>query len=94
MIRGRREFLKVGGGVIATPGFPCVTLAGPVETIEMRGTARGEHVWFAPVGLAVAPGTTWPATELSSSRDRSPVGVDPHPRALPPLGRVSRLCSG
>lgn len=58
MTPGRREFLMVGGGVIATLGFPRVTLAGPGETIEMKGTARGEHVWFAPVGLAVAPGTT------------------------------------
>jgi plastocyanin len=24
----------------------------------MSGTARGEHVWFRPQGLAVAPGTT------------------------------------
>jgi len=23
----------------------------------MRGTKRGEHVWFAPYGVAVAPGT-------------------------------------
>ncbi|MRX50007.1 hypothetical protein GI374_05985 [Paracoccus sp. S-4012] len=28
---------------------------GPV-LIEMRGSARGEHVGFAPLGLAVAPG--------------------------------------
>lgn len=24
----------------------------------MRGTTRGERIWFAPVGLAVSPGTT------------------------------------
>ncbi|MCV2890443.1 plastocyanin/azurin family copper-binding protein [Ruegeria aquimaris] len=57
MIRGRREFLMVGGGVIATLGFPRAVSAGRVEIIEMKGTARGEHVWFAPIGLAVEPGT-------------------------------------
>lgn len=29
-----------------------------MEVIEMRGTARGERVWFAPRGLAVSTGTT------------------------------------
>lgn len=58
MIRARRRFLMVGGGVIATLGFPRAPLAAQVETVEMKGTARGEHVWFAPTGLAVSPGTT------------------------------------
>lgn len=54
----RRSVLVFGGGVIATLGTPARLLAGPVETVEMRGTARGERVWFDPRGLAVAPGTT------------------------------------
>ncbi|WP_254368290.1 plastocyanin/azurin family copper-binding protein [Paracoccus sp. Z118] len=31
--------------------------AGPL-LVEMKGSPRGEQVWFAPVGLAVAPGET------------------------------------
>src|SRR5690606_40665967 len=47
--------------------FPYTTLfrsmaarigAAAVEVIEMRGTERGDRVWFAPRGLAVATGTT------------------------------------
>lgn len=58
MTQGRREFLMVGGGVITTLGFPRAVLAARVEVVEMTGTARGEHVWFVPSGLAVEPGTT------------------------------------
>lgn len=54
----RRQVLLLGGGVLATLGLPHLLRAAPVETIEMKGTARGEHVWFAPVGLAVPVGTT------------------------------------
>lgn len=53
----RRLVLGLGGGVIATFLPPVKVWAGPVAIIEMRGTARGEKVWFAPRGLAVAPGT-------------------------------------
>jgi plastocyanin len=38
--------------------MPAIVRAAPVEVIEMRGTARGERVWFRPHGLAVAVGTT------------------------------------
>lgn len=52
----RRKALVLGGGLLATLAAPRMALAGAVEVIEMRGTARGERVWFAPHGLAVAPG--------------------------------------
>lgn len=55
---GRRAFLLAGGGAIATLGLARTSRAAPVQTIELKGTSRGEHVWFAPAGLAVAPGTT------------------------------------
>ncbi|MDO5706884.1 MAG: plastocyanin/azurin family copper-binding protein [Paracoccus sp. (in: a-proteobacteria)] len=32
--------------------------AAQAALIEMRGSPRGERVWFAPIGLAVAPGAT------------------------------------
>ena len=54
----RRTALALGGGLLATPAAPRALLARAPETIEMRGTARAEHVWFKPYGVAVAPGTT------------------------------------
>lgn len=54
----RRLILTFGGGALATLTMSARTWASPVEVIEMRGTPRGERVWFAPHGLAVAPGTT------------------------------------
>ncbi len=54
----RRKVLALGGGLLATLAAPRTLLARAVRVIEMRGTARGEHVWFAPHGIAVAPGTT------------------------------------
>jgi plastocyanin len=58
MMPTRRTTLALGGGLLATLAVPRALLASAAETIEMRGTARGEHVWFAPYGIAVAPGTT------------------------------------
>lgn len=53
----RRTALALGGGLLVTLAVPRPLLAGAVETIEMRGSARGERVWFAPFGIAIAPGT-------------------------------------
>lgn len=53
----RRKILAIGGGVLAAPLAPVQALATPLAVIEMRGSARGERIWFAPQGLAVAPGT-------------------------------------
>ncbi|MBP7240756.1 plastocyanin/azurin family copper-binding protein [Amaricoccus sp.] len=55
----RRQLLAIGGGLGAALVLgPRRLLAAPVEAIEMRGSARGERIWFAPRGLAVARGTT------------------------------------
>lgn len=48
--------LKLGGGPLVALAAPAILHAAGTEVIEMRGTARGEHVWFAPLGLAVATG--------------------------------------
>lgn len=53
----RRKVLAFGGGVLATLVAPVNASATPLEVIEMRGTARGENIWFTPQGLTVAPGT-------------------------------------
>lgn len=57
MMATRRRLLAMGGGVVATLSWSGAPRAETTVMIEMRGTARGERVWFAPVGLAVAPGT-------------------------------------
>lgn len=57
MTVSRRGFLTLGGGVLATLSSPALLQAGSPEMIEMRGTARGERIWFAPRGLAVSTGT-------------------------------------
>ncbi len=54
----RRMVLTLGGGALATLTISFRVNAAPTETIEMRGTARGERIWFSPRGLAVAPGAT------------------------------------
>lgn len=57
MTLSRRQILALGGGLCAAHLAPRNLLAASIEVIEMRGTARGEHVWFVPRGLAVTPGT-------------------------------------
>lgn len=54
----RRRFLVLGGGLAAALAAPALAQETPSAAIQMQGTARGERVWFAPVGLAVTPGTT------------------------------------
>lgn len=58
MTMHRRALLTLAGGVLASLRLSVRATAAPVETIEMRGTARGERIWFLPRGLAVAAGTT------------------------------------
>ena len=68
----RREFLRAGGwtlaGLTATGLAPrlagtglgslLAASAGRVAEIRMRSDARGARVWFDPLGLRIAPGTT------------------------------------
>jgi plastocyanin len=58
MIWTRRHVLALGGSGLAALAVPRLARAAGIEVIEMRGTPRGERVWFAPQGLAVVPGTT------------------------------------
>lgn len=53
----RRQFLILGGGRLVALAAPIQLRASPVALIEMKATTRGEHVWFTPQGLAVAPRT-------------------------------------
>jgi plastocyanin len=61
MGHSRREFLKAGGLALAGYAFaPARQLrsATTLEVIEMRSDSLGSRVWFDPLGLQVAPGTT------------------------------------
>ncbi len=53
----RRRFLIGAGGGLAALGLSGSPVAAEPAVIAMRGTARGERVWFEPLGLAVAIGT-------------------------------------
>lgn len=69
--QGRRDFLRLGGLAIvsfglsplrplaeAVPGAVRPRPAPAVEVIEMQSDLLGTKVWFDPIGLHVAPGTT------------------------------------
>ncbi|MGX0877839.1 plastocyanin [Roseovarius sp. MBR-154] len=56
-MRTRRHILAAGGGGLATLAMPSLLRAQQVEVIEMRGTPRGERIWYNPIGLAITPGT-------------------------------------
>lgn len=53
----------------------------------MRGTARGERVWFAPLGLAVAPGTVLRFVNLDPGNSHTATTYHPdlfdRPRRIP-----------
>jgi len=55
-----RRTLLAGGGAVAAWSLGAVRAAAATRQveIEMRGRMDGSRVWFDPIGLAVAPGTT------------------------------------
>ncbi|MGH7669760.1 MAG: plastocyanin/azurin family copper-binding protein [Gemmatimonadaceae bacterium] len=67
----RRDFLKAGGLALAGAGLSGdrrawaalieptrASVVPPVQVIEMRSNLSGSRVWFDPIGVFVAPGTT------------------------------------
>jgi plastocyanin len=72
MATSRREFLRAGGwtlaGLAAAGAVPrpagsrlaslSAESAGLVVEVRMRSDARGSRVWFDPLGVRIAPGTT------------------------------------
>lgn len=62
----RREFLRVGGVLVAglfmtnrTPASPTVQSdGGSIVEIRMKSDIMGSHVWFDPVGILIKPGQT------------------------------------
>ncbi|WP_193175301.1 cupredoxin domain-containing protein [Oricola nitratireducens] len=86
MMTGRRQFLALGGGLGAALLLPRALRAASVEVIEMRGTARGEHIWFAPKALAVAPGTT--VRFVNRDKGNSHTATAYHPANFDRLRRI------
>ena len=83
----RRHILALGGGGLATLAAPGLARAGGMEVIEMSGTARGEHVWFRPQGLAIAPGTTLRFVNRDAGNSHTATAYHPdlfgRPRRIP-----------
>lgn len=52
----------------------------------MRGTARGERIWFSPGGLAVAPGTTLRFVNLDKGNSHTATAY--HPANFDRLRRI------
>jgi len=82
----RREALLVGGGALATLAGPALAQSIQVERIEMRGTARGERIWFSPRGIAIPAGTT--LRFVNSDPGNSHTATAYHPDLF---GRYSRI---
>jgi plastocyanin len=83
MMWTRRHVLALGGSGLATLAIPHLARAAPAELVEMSGTSRGERVWFAPQGLAVAPGTRlrWVNRDAGNSHTSTAYHPDLYGRA-------------
>ena len=90
----RRSLIAAGGGALAALAAPRLVRAHSGEThvageelVDMRGTARGERVWFAPLGLAVAPGTRLRFVNRDAGNSHTATAYDPdlfeRPRRIP-----------
>lgn len=86
MMTARRQFLALGGGLGAALLLPRSLRAAPDEVIEMRGTARGERIWFGTNGLAVAPGTT--VRFVNRDKGNSHTATAYHPANFDRLRRI------
>lgn len=82
----RRRALAMGGGGLAAVALPGRLGAAAAEVVEMRGTARGERIWFAPLGLVVAPGTV--LRFVNRDRGNSHTATSYHPDLF---GRARRI---
>lgn len=87
----RRQFLALGGGLGAALFLPRGLRAATTEVIEMRGTARGEQVWFTPRGLAVPIGTV--LHFVNSDRGNSHTTTAYHPDIYDRARRIPALAT-
>lgn len=89
MILDRRQFLVLGGGGLAALSTPSILRAAVTAVIEMRGTARGERVWFSIPGLLVEPGST--VRFVNRDLGNSHTATAYHPEIF---GRLQRIPEG
>lgn len=88
MTLSRRLVLTLGGGALATLTMPARLVAAPVEVIEMRGSARGERVWFSPRGLAVPAGS--PLRFVNRDKGNSHTSTAYHPALFDRKRRIPK----
>ncbi|HCP80307.1 MAG TPA: hypothetical protein DIT67_01480 [Octadecabacter sp.] len=48
----------MGGSVFAALAAPAILRAAPLQVVKMQGSARGERVWFNPLGVAIPADST------------------------------------
>lgn len=82
----RRDLLLAAGGALLAVNMPILASGQPPVLIEMRGTARGERVWFDPFGVAVETGTTLKFTNRDKGNSHTVTAY--HPDLF---GRVRRI---
>ena len=84
----RRQALVWGGGMLAALATPALLRAATREVIEMKGSARGEKVWFSPMGLLIDPGATLRFVNRDPGNSHTATAYDPavldRQRRIPP----------
>ncbi|MDA7965441.1 hypothetical protein, partial [Ruegeria sp.] len=73
----RRGALWLVGGTTAALITPRAGFGAAIAHIQMRGSARGERVWFDPVGLWVMAGTTLRFTNRDSGNSHTTTSYHP-----------------
>lgn len=84
----RRTLLTLAGGLAACQAWG-LAQAGAMAQVEMKGTPRGERIWFDPIGLAVATGTR--IRFINRDPGNSHTATAYHPATH---GRVRRIPAG
>lgn len=82
----RRRLLTLSGSLLLVNCGVVGAFGKGVVVVTMEGTPRGEKVWFAPMGLAVDPGTT--ITFINRDPGNSHTVTAYHPEYF---GRVRRI---
>ncbi|QQO45333.1 MULTISPECIES: plastocyanin/azurin family copper-binding protein [unclassified Paracoccus (in: a-proteobacteria)] len=88
-----RRKLIIGGAamLLAAQVRPRLAIAAGPLPVEMKGTPRGEQVWFVPVGLAVTPGATIRFVNRDAGNSHTATAYHPdildRPRRIPDAAR-------
>lgn len=77
MAISRRDLLLASGSLFMAIKCPVLAAEQRHVVIHMRGTARGERVWFDPIGMAVSPGTTLRFVNLDPANSHTVTAYHP-----------------